>query len=163
MKQSRCATWRNGRSGSTRRKRGAGQKRNRRQRGGRSKKPSTRAKPAAAPRRYFADSTYTEFGTQRSVSGFDAMLGLMQGWKATMPDVRGTVTGAAEEGQRVALEIVWEGTQTGELVTEQGTIPASGNRQRTPAAWVFDYEGGQPRESRHYFDMLSFLQQIGAA
>ena len=97
-------------------------------------------------RKYFADSTYTEFGTQRSVSGFDALLELMQGWKAAMPDVRGTVTGAAEEGQRVVLEIMWEGTQTGELVTEQGTIPASGNRQRTPAAWVFDYEGGQLRE-----------------
>jgi steroid delta-isomerase-like uncharacterized protein len=114
-------------------------------------------------RKYFADSTYTEFGTQRSVSGFDALLELMQGWKAAMPDVRGTVTGAAEEGQRVVLEIMWEGTQTGELVTEQGTIPASGNRQRTPAAWVFDYEGGQLRESRHYFDMLTFLRQIGAA
>jgi steroid delta-isomerase-like uncharacterized protein len=114
-------------------------------------------------RKYFADSTYTEFGTQRSVSGFDALLELMQGWKAAMPDVRGTVTGAAEEGQRVLLEIMWDGTQTGELVTEQGTIPASGNRQRTPAAWVFDYEGGQLRESRHYFDMLTFLRQIGAA
>jgi steroid delta-isomerase-like uncharacterized protein len=114
-------------------------------------------------RKYFADSTYTEFGTQRSVSGFDALLELMQGWKAAMPDVRGTVTGAAEEGQRVVLEIMWEGTQTGELVTEQGTIPASGNRQRTPAAWVFDYEGGQLRESQHYFDMLTFLRQIGAA
>jgi predicted ester cyclase len=87
----------------------------------------------------------------------------MQGWKAAMPDVRGTVTAAAEEGQRVVLEIMWEGTQTGELVTGQGTIPASGNRQRTPAAWVFDYEGGQLRESRHYFDMLTFLRQIGAA
>jgi hypothetical protein len=30
-------------------------------------------------RKYFADSTYTEFGTQRSVSGFDALLELMQG------------------------------------------------------------------------------------
>src|SRR5208282_6890904 len=50
MKQSRCATWRSGRSGSTRRKRAAGQKRNRRHSGGRSKKPSARAKPAEAPR-----------------------------------------------------------------------------------------------------------------
>jgi SnoaL-like protein len=59
-------------------------------------------------RKYFADSTYTEFGTQRSVSGFDALLELMQGWKAAMPDVRGTVTGAAAEGQPVALEIMWK-------------------------------------------------------
>jgi hypothetical protein len=64
-------------------------------------------------------------------------------------------SGATEGGQRVVLEIMWEGTQTGELVTEQGTIPASGNRQRTPVAWIFDYAGGQLRESRHYFDMLT--------
>ena len=41
-------------------------------------------------------------------------------------------------------------------------VSTLGDRQRTPAAWVFDYEGGQLRESRHYFDMLTFLRQIGA-
>jgi ketosteroid isomerase-like protein len=61
------------------------------------------------------------------------------------------------------LEVTWEGTQTGEMVTEQGTIPPSGKRQTTPAAFIFDYEDGKLKESRHYFDMLSFLKQIGAA
>jgi steroid delta-isomerase-like uncharacterized protein len=73
------------------------------------------------------------------------------------------VTGAVEGGQRVVLEVTWEGTQTGEMVTEQGTIPASGKRQKTPAAFIFDYENGKLKESRHYFDMLTFLKQIGAA
>ena len=44
-----------------------------------------------------------------------------------------------------------------------GTIPASGKRQKTPAAFIFDYENGKLKESRHYFDMLTFLKQIGAA
>ena len=78
-------------------------------------------------RKYFEDSTYNEFGTQRSLSGVDAILEAMKGWKAAMPDVRGTVTGAVEGSQRVLLEVMWEGTQTGEMVTEQGTIPASGS------------------------------------
>ena len=52
---------------------------------------------------------------------------------------------------------------TGEMVTEQGTIPASGKRQRTPAAFLFEFEGEELRESRHYFDLLTFLKQIGAA
>ena len=39
------------------------------------------------------------------------------------------------------LEVVWEGTQTGEMVTEQGTIAASGKRQRTPSTFVFDFAG----------------------
>jgi steroid delta-isomerase-like uncharacterized protein len=112
---------------------------------------------------YFGNSTYHEFGTQRSLSGIGAILEVMKGWKAAMPDVRGTVTDAVEQGQRVVLEIMWEGTQTGEMLSEQGTIPASGKRQKTPAAFVFDYEDGTLKESRHYFDMLTFLKQIGAA
>jgi hypothetical protein len=35
------------------------------------------------------------------------------------------VTSAAESGQRVVLEVTWEGTQTGEMVTEQATIPSA--------------------------------------
>jgi steroid delta-isomerase-like uncharacterized protein len=109
------------------------------------------------------DSTYNEVGTQRSLEGADAIIGALQGWKAAMPDVKGTVTEAAESAQRVVLEVTWEGTQTGEMVTEAGTIPPSGKRQTTPSAFIFDYENGKLKESRHYFDMLSFLKQIGAA
>jgi steroid delta-isomerase-like uncharacterized protein len=109
------------------------------------------------------DSTYKELGTGRSLTGADAIVEALQGWKAAMPDVTGTVTSATESGQRVVLEVVWEGTQTGEMVTEQGTIPASGKRQRTPSAFVFDFEGGKLVESRNYFDLLTFLRQIGAA
>jgi steroid delta-isomerase-like uncharacterized protein len=109
------------------------------------------------------DSTYNELGTQRSLAGADAIIEALRGWKAAMPDVKGTVTGAVEDGERVLLEVTWEGTQTGEMVTEQGTIPPSGKRQRTPSAFVFDFEGGTLKESRNYFDLLTFLKQIGAA
>lgn len=116
-----------------------------------------------AARGLLGDSTYNELGTQRSLAGADAIIEALQGWKAAMPDVKGTVTSAAEDGQRVVLEVVWEGTQTGDMVTEQGTIPPSGKRQRTPSAFLFEFEGGKLKESRHYFDMLTFLKQIGAA
>jgi steroid delta-isomerase-like uncharacterized protein len=109
------------------------------------------------------DSTYNEIGTQRSLQGADQIVEALQGWKAAMPDVTGTVKSAIESDDRVVLEVEWVGTQTGEMVTEQGTIPPSGKRQRTPSAFLFDYENGKLKESRHYFDMLSFLKQIGAA
>ena len=114
-------------------------------------------------RRLIGGSTYTELGTQRSLDGADAVIGALQGWKAAMPDVKGTVTSAVESGQQVVLEVTWEGTQTGEMVTEQGTIPPSGKRQKTPSAFIFEYENGQLKESRNYFDLLTFLKQIGAA
>ena len=114
-------------------------------------------------RELLGDSTYNELGTQRSLASPDAIIEAMQGWKAAMPDVKGTVSSAVESGQEVVLELVWDGTQTGPMVTEQGTIPPSGKRQRTPAAFVFQFEGGKLKESRHYFDLLTFLKQIGAA
>ena len=116
-----------------------------------------------AARSLLGDSTYNELGTQRSLAGADAIIEALQGWKSAMPDVKGTVTSAAESGQEVVLEVTWEGTQTGEMVTEQGTIPPSGKRQKTPSAFIFDYDNGKLKESRHYFDMLTFLKQIGAA
>jgi steroid delta-isomerase-like uncharacterized protein len=111
----------------------------------------------------FGDSTYNELGTQRSLGSPDEIIEALQGWKSAMPDVKGTVTSAAESDQRVVLEVTWEGTQTGEMVTEEGTIPPSGKRQKTPSAFIFDYDNGKLKESRHYFDMLTFLKQIGAA
>ena len=114
-------------------------------------------------RELVGDSTYNEIGTQRSMRGGDEIVEGLQGWKAAMPDVTGTVKSAIQSDDRVVLEVEWEGTQTGEMVTEQGTIPPSGKRQRTPSAFLFDYENGKLKESRQYFDMLSFLKQIGAA
>jgi ketosteroid isomerase-like protein len=47
-------------------------------------------------------------------------------------------------------------------VTAEGTIPASGKRQETPAAFFFTFAGAKIKESRHYFDSLTLLKQIGA-
>jgi predicted ester cyclase len=94
-------------------------------------------------RKLIGDSTYNELGTQRSLDNVDAILEAFQGWKASMPDVKGTVTSAIESGQQVVLEVTWEGTHTGELTTPQGTIPPSGKRQKTPAAFIFEYHNGE--------------------
>jgi steroid delta-isomerase-like uncharacterized protein len=116
-----------------------------------------------AARRLIGNSTYNELGTQRSLVGADAVVEALQGWKAAMPDVKGTVTNTVASDRQVVLEVTWEGTQTGEMVTEQGTIPPSGKRQQTPSAFIFDFENETLKESRNYFDLLTFLKQIGAA
>lgn len=112
--------------------------------------------------RLIGDSTYHELGTQRSLRGGE-IIAALQGWRTAMPDETGTVTNVVEGGNQVVLEVTWEGNQTGPFVTSEGEIPPSGKHHRTPSAWVFDYEGERLKESRIYFDMLSFLQQIGAA
>ena len=58
--------------------------------------------------------------------------------------------------------MTWKGTHTGPLATAAGTIPASGKRQETPAAVFYVFEGAKIKASRHYFDSMTLLKQIGA-
>jgi len=109
-----------------------------------------------------SDSHYDELGTQRKVEGPEKIIELFKGWKTAFPDAVGTVTSAVATGNTAALEVTWKGTHTGPLGTAEGTIPASGKRQETPAAFFLTFEGDKIKESRHYFDSLTLLKQIGA-
>jgi len=109
-----------------------------------------------------ADARYHEFATQREVEGPEKIVELFKGWKTAFPDAAGTVTSAVGSGNMAALEVTWKGTHTGPLETAEGTIPASGKRQETPAAIVFTFEGGKIKEDRQYFDLMTLLKQIGA-
>jgi steroid delta-isomerase-like uncharacterized protein len=105
---------------------------------------------------------YNEIGTGRQLRGETQILPALKAWRKAMPDVKGTVTNAVASGNTAVLEVTWEGTQTGPLEGPGGTLPPSGKRQSTPAAWIFEVEGDRVKESRQYFDMMSFMQQIGA-
>jgi steroid delta-isomerase-like uncharacterized protein len=109
-----------------------------------------------------ANVIYDEVATRRKTEGLDETLSLLQGWKVAMPDVTGTVDDVVASGNVVTAQITWDGTQTGPLESPGGTIPASGKRQVTPSCWVLKVEGGQVQSSRHYFDMVTLLEQIGA-
>ena len=112
--------------------------------------------------RLASDSRYDELGTQRKIDGPEKIVDLFKGWKQAFPDAVGTVTSAVASGDKAALEVTWNGTHTGPLATAEGTIPASGKRQETPAAFFFTFAGDKVKESRHYFDSLTLLKQIGA-
>ncbi len=106
------------------------------------------------------DATYNELGTGRSLSG-DAYREALAGWRTAFPDVIGTITNTIELGDQVVQEITWTGTHNGPLATPDGEIPATGKSQTTPAVMVSEYDGDQLKESRHYFDMMSLMAQIG--
>jgi steroid delta-isomerase-like uncharacterized protein len=108
------------------------------------------------------DARYHELATHRTVEGPEQIVELFKGWKTAFPDAAGTVTSAVGSGNRAVLEVTWTGTHSGPLETAEGTIPASGKRQETPAANVFTFEGGKIKESRQYFDLMTLLKQIGA-
>jgi steroid delta-isomerase-like uncharacterized protein len=109
-----------------------------------------------------ADSQYDELGTERKVDGPEKIVDVYKGWKQAFPDAAGTVTSAFASRDTAVLEVTWKGTHTGPLTTAEGTIPASGKRQTVPAAIFYTIEGDKIKESRHYFDTLTLLKQIGA-
>ena len=110
---------------------------------------------------FTSDCLYDEVGTSRHLQGLDVIIPALKGWKEAMPDVKGRVTNAVSTGNTVTLEVTWKGTHTGPLQGPSGTVPATGKQQTTRSGWVLDFEGGKVKESRHYFDMLAFMQQLG--
>ncbi len=108
------------------------------------------------------DSVYEEFATRRRIDGPDEIIQANQAWKEAFPDARGTIENAVASGDTVTLEITWRGIQSGPLETDQGEIPASNRQAEVSAVQVLKLEGGKIRQNRHYFDMMTLLEQIGA-
>jgi steroid delta-isomerase-like uncharacterized protein len=114
-------------------------------------------KAAIAP-----DFTCDEVGTNRKVQGADQVITLWQAWAAAIPDSRATIHSALVSGSTVVLELTWQGTQTGALQTPKGPIAPTGKRIEVRGCQITEIVGEKPKVQRHYFDLTTLLQQIGA-
>ncbi len=106
---------------------------------------------------------YDEVGTQRKMDGVDAVIEGWRGWATAMPDSRATFENALVQGDSVILEVTWRGTHTGSLQSPKGEIRATGKTFEVRACQVFTIESGKAKSMRHYFDMLTLLQQLGVS
>jgi ketosteroid isomerase-like protein len=61
----------------------------------------------------------------------------------------------------VAIQITWEGTQSGPLQVPGGEIAPTGRKVTVQACQVMRVEDGKAVEACHYFDMLGMLEQLG--
>jgi steroid delta-isomerase-like uncharacterized protein len=105
---------------------------------------------------------YDEAATGMRAEGPDAVIEVNEGWRAAFPDATGTVTDVFACGDRVAVEITWEGTQSGALALPGGgEIPPSNRRATVRACQVMTAAEGKFTEIHHYFDMLGMLEQLG--
>jgi steroid delta-isomerase-like uncharacterized protein len=105
---------------------------------------------------------YDEVATQRHLEGVDEVMAVWKAWASALPDSEATVDSAHASGTTVVLELTWRGHHNGPLVTPDRTLAATGNSIELRACQVIDMDGGKPASVRHYFDMASLLQQIGA-
>jgi steroid delta-isomerase-like uncharacterized protein len=104
-----------------------------------------------------------ELATQRRLEGADARIEAAQSWKQAFPDERGTITGAYASGNTVALEHTWAGTQSGSMAMPDGQeLPPLNKKMTVKSVEVIEIEDGKIKVLRHYFDLMTILQQIGA-
>ena len=97
-----------------------------------------------------------------SVRGREELRGLLGVFWTAIPDFEHDITDVVSSGELVALRGVASGTHTGPLATPAGEVPASGRAVSFPfAAWA-RVENGLIREFRGYWDVMGFMQQIGA-
>jgi steroid delta-isomerase-like uncharacterized protein len=115
-------------------------------------------------RSLLADDFYEEeLATQRRLDGADARVEAAQAWKQGFPDEHGTIAAAYPSGNTVAIELTWEGTQSGPIATPDGQeLPPSNKRIRVKSVEVIEVEDDKIKVLRHYFDLMMLLQQIGA-
>lgn len=109
-----------------------------------------------------SDSVYNEFATGRRIQGADAIVEANQGWRTAFPDAKGTITNTLSSGDTAVVEILWEGTHTGPLQTPTGdTIAATGRTVKIPAVQIVKVSGDRVVETRHYFDLMTLMAQLG--
>ena len=66
-------------------------------------------------------------------------------------------------GNTVAIELTWEGTQSGPMATPDGQELSPSNKPMTvKSVEVIEIEDDKIKALRHYFDLMTILQQTGA-
>jgi len=108
------------------------------------------------------DVHYEEMGTMRQTDSADAYVQLVQGWKQSFPDAKGTIHHTIASGDKVAQEVLWEGTHTGDMPTPNGTLPASGKKISVPATVWYIFQGNTIKEVHHHIDIMTMMTQLGA-
>jgi steroid delta-isomerase-like uncharacterized protein len=110
-----------------------------------------------------ADAVYDEEATQRVVKGPDEIAKVAQSWRSAFPDLKATIKNTWTSGDAVIAEIEWEGTHKGTLQGPMGSIAATGRRGKVSAVQVTRFDNGKIRETRHYFDLMTVLAQLGVS
>ena len=108
------------------------------------------------------DFVYDEAATRRKVQGADQALEVWKGWAAAFPDSRATFHGAVASGSTVVFEVTWTGTHQGPLESPGGPVAPTGRRIEVRACVVMEMAGDKAKVQRHYFDMATLLEQLGA-
>jgi steroid delta-isomerase-like uncharacterized protein len=82
-------------------------------------------------------------------------------WMTAFPDAQVEIVSIVAQGDKVIAECIGRGTHKGVLSGPAGKIPPTNKRAELRFVDVFECRNGKIASSRNYFDILSFLGQLG--
>jgi len=86
----------------------------------------------------------------------------LEGFRQSFPDSGFDIENVVEQGDQVAVEGYWFGTNTGSiLLPDGGTLPATNRHVRAPFVTFFTIQNGKLKSHRGYWDMAGFMRQLG--
>jgi steroid delta-isomerase-like uncharacterized protein len=95
------------------------------------------------------DVVWIDTGSPQPMHGKDALRQYLQSWFSAFPDIKITVTNRVATEDQVASELVFVGTNTGDL-------------QLAPGAMYFvRFKDGKPVEVHSYPDLAGMMMQLG--
>jgi predicted ester cyclase len=103
-------------------------------------------------------TTFPGVGTLHSLEAFKEVV---RGFAGAFPDGRFTFTSSVESGNRIAVQGIYSGTNTGPLLTPAGEMPPTGRRLELPYGDFFEVENGKIVRHNLYFDQVVFMTQLG--
>lgn len=94
--------------------------------------------------------------------GREELLAREGGMFAAFRDISFDVRSVVEQDGSAVIEAVVSATNTGDIQTPGGVLPATGNRVTIPMASVVRLDGdGRIAEEHRYMDVAGFLRQLG--
>ena len=96
------------------------------------------------------------------MTGIEAFRAFGDSFFKAAPDAEITVDRTFEQGNTLVTEGTYRGTHTGDLVSPEQTLPASGRSFEFRYVDLMTFTGDKISDHRIYWDNLSFMMQLGA-
>jgi steroid delta-isomerase-like uncharacterized protein len=106
------------------------------------------------------DAVFIDHGQNVTLKGPEQVKGWNEEWAKAFSDGKVEDIRLIDGGDKVTLQFVGRGTNDGPL----GSLPATNRRAEIPFCEVYDFDsGGKIVKGEAYYDMLSFMVQLGHA
>jgi steroid delta-isomerase-like uncharacterized protein len=99
---------------------------------------------------------------QGEMQGIEAFRQFGEAFFKASPDAKISIERTFEDGDTLVTEGTYTGTHSGDLVSPEQTLPASGNKFTFRYVDIMTFKGGKIADHRIYWDNLSFMMQLGA-